>query len=128
MRRGEGADDDPEPDRRRRRAPGALAAPASRPRSPRRSTRRSAQIRPDNVARLELAWTYRTGEPLVALAGGGRPPAFEATPVYAFGLLYIGTPYGKVDRDSSRRPARNAGPSTRRSRATRASATSRTAE
>ena len=55
-----------------------------------------AQIRPDNVARLELAWTYRTGEPLVALAGGGRPPAFEATPVYAFGLLYIGTPYGKV--------------------------------
>jgi len=55
-----------------------------------------AQIRPDNVARLELAWTYRTGEPLVALAGGGRPPAFEATPVYAFGLLYVGTPYGKV--------------------------------
>jgi len=55
-----------------------------------------AQIRPDNVATLELAWTYRTGEPLVALAGGGRPPAFEATPVHAFGLLYIGTPYGKV--------------------------------
>ena len=55
-----------------------------------------AQIRSDNVARLELAWTYRTGEPLVALPGGGRPPAFEATPVYAFGLLYIGTPYGKV--------------------------------
>jgi quinoprotein glucose dehydrogenase len=55
-----------------------------------------AQIRPDNVARLEVAWTYRTGEPLVALAGGGRPPAFEATPVYAFGLLYVGTPYGKV--------------------------------
>ena len=55
-----------------------------------------AQIRTDNVARLEVAWTYRTGEPLVALAGGGRPPAFEATPVYAFGLLYVGTPYGKV--------------------------------
>jgi quinoprotein glucose dehydrogenase len=55
-----------------------------------------AQIRPDNVARLEVAWTYRTGEPLVPLAGGGRPPAFEATPVYAFGLLYVGTPYGKV--------------------------------
>ena len=55
-----------------------------------------AQIRPDNVAGLEVAWTYRTGEPLVALAGGGRPPAFEATPVYVFGLLFIGTPYGKV--------------------------------
>ena len=55
-----------------------------------------AQIRRDNVATLEVAWTYRTGEPLVALPGGGRPPAFEATPLYAFGLLYIGTPYGKV--------------------------------
>jgi quinoprotein glucose dehydrogenase len=55
-----------------------------------------AQIRRDNVARLEIAWTYRTGEPLAALAGGGRPPAFEATPVYAFGLLYVGTPYGKA--------------------------------
>src|SRR6185295_3140097 len=55
-----------------------------------------AQINPQNVSQLELAWTYRTGEPLVALPGGGRPPAFEATPVYAFGLLYVGTPYGKV--------------------------------
>src|SRR5262245_60068340 len=55
-----------------------------------------AQIRPDNVARLEPAWTDRTGVPLIALPGGGRPPAFEAPPVYAFGLLFIGTPYGKV--------------------------------
>lgn len=53
-------------------------------------------IRPDNVQKLKTAWTYRTGEPLVPLPGGGRPPAFEATPVYASGLLYIGTPYGKV--------------------------------
>lgn len=55
-----------------------------------------AQIRRDNVTSLRVAWTYRTGEPLTAAAGGGRPPAFEATPVYAAGLLYIGTPYGKV--------------------------------
>jgi quinoprotein glucose dehydrogenase len=55
-----------------------------------------AQIRRENVASLETAWTYRTGEPLVALPGGGRPPAFEATPVFAFGLLYVGTPYGHV--------------------------------
>jgi quinoprotein glucose dehydrogenase len=55
-----------------------------------------AQVRRDNVQALEQAWIYRTGEPLVALPGGGKPPAFEATPVYAFGLLYLGTPYGRV--------------------------------
>jgi hypothetical protein len=40
--------------------------------------------------------TYRTGEPLTPAAGGGRAPAFEATPVYADSLLYTGTPYRKV--------------------------------
>jgi quinoprotein glucose dehydrogenase len=55
-----------------------------------------AQIRRDNVQQLKVAWTYRTGEPLVPAAGGGRPPAFEATVVYFSGLLYVGTPYGKV--------------------------------
>jgi quinoprotein glucose dehydrogenase len=53
-------------------------------------------IKPDNVTSLRLAWTYRTGEPLTALPGGGKAPAFEATPIYVNGLLYIGTPYGKV--------------------------------
>jgi len=55
-----------------------------------------AQIRRENVERLTVAWTYRTGEPIVPVEGGGRRPAFEATPVYADGLLYIGTPYGRV--------------------------------
>jgi quinoprotein glucose dehydrogenase len=55
-----------------------------------------AQIRRDNVKQLKVAWTYRTGEPLVALPGGGKPPAFEATAVYFSGLLYVSTPYGKV--------------------------------
>jgi quinoprotein glucose dehydrogenase len=54
------------------------------------------QIDRANVARLQLAWTYRSGEPLTATPGGGRAPAFEATPVYAGGLLYIGTPWGKA--------------------------------
>lgn len=54
------------------------------------------QIRPDNVAKLQLAWIYRTGEPLVAPAGGGKAPQFEPTPIYLNGTLYIGTPYGKV--------------------------------
>jgi quinoprotein glucose dehydrogenase len=55
-----------------------------------------AQIRRDNVQQLAVAWTYRTGEPLVPVAGGGRPPAFEATAIYLSGLLYVSSPYGKV--------------------------------
>ena len=55
-----------------------------------------AQITRDNVTQLKVAWVYRTGEPLTPLEGGGRAPAFEATPVYANGLIYIGTPYGKA--------------------------------
>src|SRR5262245_11767089 len=55
-----------------------------------------ASIHRGNVSRLRIAWTYRTGEPLTRLSGGGRPPAFEATPVYADGLLYIGTPCGRA--------------------------------
>jgi quinoprotein glucose dehydrogenase len=48
------------------------------------------QINRNNVARLEVAWTYRTGE-----LGAGFTQAskltFEATPVLAFGLLYLET-------------------------------------
>ncbi len=54
------------------------------------------QINRDNVANLQAAWTYRTGEPVTPPPGGGRAPAFEPTAVYASGLLYIGTPWGKV--------------------------------
>ncbi|HYX74223.1 MAG TPA: pyrroloquinoline quinone-dependent dehydrogenase [Steroidobacteraceae bacterium] len=48
------------------------------------------QINRANVARLAPAWTYRTGE----LGGGfasARQLTFEATPVLAFGLLYLET-------------------------------------
>ena len=54
------------------------------------------QVNTGNVNRLRVAWTYRTGEPLTALPGGGRAPAFEATAVYAHGLLYVSSPFGKV--------------------------------
>ena len=49
----------------------------------------------DNVNRLEVAWTYRTGEmdPRFATA---KPTAFEATPLVAEGVMYIGTPLGRV--------------------------------
>jgi quinoprotein glucose dehydrogenase len=53
-------------------------------------------INRDNVSRLRQAWTYRTGEPTTPLPGRGTAPAFEATPLFAEGLLYIGTPYGKA--------------------------------
>src|SRR5579864_7153067 len=49
------------------------------------------QIRRDNVAELQVAWTYRTGE-LGANFARASKLSFEATPVLAFGLLYLETP------------------------------------
>ena len=48
------------------------------------------QINRSNVARLAPAWTYRTGELGAGLARAGNL-TFEATPVLAFGLLYLET-------------------------------------
>jgi len=48
------------------------------------------QINRGNVARLELAWSYRTGELGTGFARAGRL-TFEATPVLAFGALYLET-------------------------------------
>jgi quinoprotein glucose dehydrogenase len=53
------------------------------------------QIDPGNVARLEVAWTYRTGD-----YAGARPElgktAFQATPVLADGTLYLCTPANRI--------------------------------
>jgi quinoprotein glucose dehydrogenase len=46
------------------------------------------QINRGNVARLSVAWTYRTGELGAGLASAGKL-TFEATPVLAFGMLYL---------------------------------------
>src|SRR5437763_15101460 len=55
----------------------------------------AAAIDRGNVARLAPAWTYRTGE-----AGAAFKPtkhtAFEATPLVADGVMYVGTPLGRV--------------------------------
>jgi quinoprotein glucose dehydrogenase len=52
-------------------------------------------ITPENVSRLEVAWTYRTGD--VSTQGGGLAgTAFEATPIMVDGLLYLATPYGRA--------------------------------
>jgi quinoprotein glucose dehydrogenase len=53
------------------------------------------QITPANVAALEPAWTYHTGDvkqPGESLA----PTSFQATPILAFGTLYFCTPYNRV--------------------------------
>ncbi|MGE0583262.1 MAG: pyrroloquinoline quinone-dependent dehydrogenase [Steroidobacteraceae bacterium] len=49
------------------------------------------EINRGNVAQLEVAWTYRTGELGAGFARTGKL-AFEATPVLAFGSLYLSTP------------------------------------
>jgi quinoprotein glucose dehydrogenase len=49
----------------------------------------------DNVSRLEVAWTYRTGETEPRFATT-RAAAFEATPIVVDGTMYIGTPLGRV--------------------------------
>lgn len=52
-----------------------------------------AQIDRGNVARLELAWEYKTGE---AGLRTGQPTALEATPLVIDGRLFLSTPLGQV--------------------------------
>jgi quinoprotein glucose dehydrogenase len=47
-----------------------------------------------NVQSLQVAWTFRTGDSYRPKFG--RPTAFEATPLYVGGVLYIGTPLGRI--------------------------------
>jgi quinoprotein glucose dehydrogenase len=47
-----------------------------------------------NVASLRPAWTFRTGDAYEPPRG--RSTAFEATPIYVDGTLFIGTPFGRV--------------------------------
>lgn len=54
-----------------------------------------SQINRDNVERLELAWTYRTGD----VSDGTRyrrKSKFEATPIMLNGVLYFSTPFNRV--------------------------------
>jgi quinoprotein glucose dehydrogenase len=52
------------------------------------------RITRDNVARLQVAWVYRTGDSGVQTRG--RPPALEATPLMVDGTMYLSTPTGRV--------------------------------
>ncbi len=53
-----------------------------------------ASINRENVAKLEVAWTYHTGD--AYQPEHGRPTAFEATPLYVDGTLYLSTPLGQL--------------------------------
>ncbi|HEU0160973.1 MAG TPA: PQQ-binding-like beta-propeller repeat protein, partial [Rhizomicrobium sp.] len=52
------------------------------------------QITPDNVNRLQPAWTYHMNpEPQKPLA---RVPFATTTPLVVDGRMFLGTPYGRV--------------------------------
>lgn len=56
-----------------------------------------------NVARLQRAWTYHTGD--LDTRPGAQPTAFESTPLAVEGVLYVSTPSGCVialDGDTGR--------------------------
>src|SRR5256884_1394100 len=55
----------------------------------------AAAIDRGNVARLAPTWTYRTGGPGGAVKTP-KPTAFEATPLVVEGVMYVGTPLGRV--------------------------------
>lgn len=55
----------------------------------------AAAITRENVSRLQVAWTYRTGESGPAFATS-TPASFEATPLVHDGVMYVGTPLGRV--------------------------------
>jgi quinoprotein glucose dehydrogenase len=55
----------------------------------------ASQITRENVERLQIAWTYRTGEAEPPFATK-KPTAFEATPLVVEGTMYVGTPLGRV--------------------------------
>ena len=52
------------------------------------------EINRDNVKSLKVAWTYRTGD--AYQPKNSRGTAFEATPLYVDGTLYLSTPLGRV--------------------------------
>jgi quinoprotein glucose dehydrogenase len=51
------------------------------------------EITPANVANLEIAWTYRTGD---ADLDTRREPRLAATPIVVDGVMYIGSPLGRI--------------------------------
>ena len=55
----------------------------------------ASEINRDNVHRLEVAWTYRTGETDPGFATR-KPASFQTTPIVVDGVMYLSTPLGRV--------------------------------
>lgn len=55
---------------------------------------RLSQITKANVAKLQVAWTYRTGD--LATDPGSPSSNFEATPIMVDGTLFVSTPFSRV--------------------------------
>lgn len=53
------------------------------------------QVHSGNVAHLQVAWTYRTGD-LYRPKSGGRPSSQQTTPIYVDATLYITSAFGRV--------------------------------
>jgi len=54
-----------------------------------------AEITRENVAQLEQAWTFHTGETAPEFSGR-RPRSLEVTPLVVDGRMYLSTPLGRV--------------------------------
>jgi quinoprotein glucose dehydrogenase len=56
------------------------------------------QIRVSNVGQLKEAWTIHTGDMYAGSKGGlrGKASAFECTPLFADGTLFVTTAFGRV--------------------------------
>lgn len=55
-----------------------------------------AEITRENVDRLQVAWTYHTGETKPEFAGRRRQRSLEVTPLVIDGRMYVSTPLGRV--------------------------------
>jgi len=55
-----------------------------------------ARITPRNVARLDVAWTHRTGDASDGRGGVPSTSAFEATPILVDGTLVVCSPFNRV--------------------------------
>ena len=55
----------------------------------------ASRITRENVTQLDVAWTYSTGEADAAFATA-KPASFETTPLVQNGVMYVGTPLGRV--------------------------------
>jgi quinoprotein glucose dehydrogenase len=53
-------------------------------------------LTPSNVTRLEVAWTFRTGDVSDGEGDVATGSAFEATPILADGFLYFCSPFNRV--------------------------------